>query len=91
MTDLGTMGFLYVQPYAINASGAAVGQVSNGGPGSVRAFIWQTGVLTDLNTLIPPDSGWVLTIATSINDNGQIAGAGTVAGQRHAFLLTPTP
>jgi probable HAF family extracellular repeat protein len=91
MTDLGTMGFLYVQPYAINASTSVVGQVSNGGPGSGRAFIWQNGIITDLNTLIPIASGWVLSIATSINDNGQIAGTGTIGGQTHAYLLTPTP
>jgi hypothetical protein len=26
-----------------------------------------------------------------VNDNGQIAGLGTVGGVTHAFLLTPTP
>jgi len=64
-----------------------VGQVSND-PASARAFIWQNGVVTDLNTLIS-DPGWVLTIATGINDGGQITGTGTFGGARHAFLLTP--
>ncbi len=91
MMDLGTLpGFLYVQPYAINAPGVVVGQVSNG-PGSGRAFIWQDGVLTDLNTLIPSESGWVLKIATGINSNGQITGTGSVGGRTGAFLLTPIP
>jgi len=91
MTDLGTLpGFLYVQPHAINASGVVVGQVSND-PSSGRAFIWQNGVLTDLNTLIPIESGWVLKIATGINNNGQITGTGTVGGRTRAFLLTQIP
>jgi len=91
MTDLGTLpGFLYLQPYAINASAAVVGQVSND-VRSQRAFIWQNGVVTDLNTLIPSESGWVLNIATGINDSGQITGTGTLAGARRAFLLTPIP
>ena len=89
MTDLGTLpGFLYLQPYAINASTAVVGQVSNDA-GPSHAFIWQNGVATDLNTLIPGGSGWVLDIATGINDGGQITGTGTVSRVRHAFLLTP--
>jgi probable HAF family extracellular repeat protein len=92
MTDLGPLpGFLYIQPYAINGPGVVVGQASNDPQTSGRAFVWQNGVMTDLNTLIPGDSGWVLRIATGINDGGQITGTGTVGGQTHAFLLTPTP
>jgi len=92
MTDLGPLpGFLYIQPYAINALGVVVGEASDVSPTSGRAFIWQNGVMTDLNTLIPGGSGWVLRIATGINDGGQIAGTGIVGGQMHAFLLTPNP
>src|SRR5713101_1660732 len=91
MTDLGTLpGFLYLQPYAINASATAVGQVSNDA-GPTHAFIWQNGVVTDLNALIPGGSGWVLDIATGINDGGQITGSGTLNRTRRAFLLTPGP
>lgn len=90
MTDLGALpGFAYIQPYAINAGGVVVGQASNDSPRSGRAFIWQNGTITDLNTLIPGGSGWVLSIAIGINDNGQITGTGIVGGQMHAFLLTP--
>jgi len=92
MTDLGPLpGFLYIQPYAINAVGTVVGEASNDSPTSGRAFIWQNGVMTDLNTLIPGGSGWVLRIATGINDGEQITGTGIVGGQMHAFLLTPNP
>jgi probable HAF family extracellular repeat protein len=92
MTDLGALpGFLYIQPWAINGQGVAVGQASNDPPTSGRAFIWQNGLITDLNTLIPDGSGWVLGIASGINDSGQITGTGTVGGQTHAFLLTLNP
>ncbi len=47
-----------------------------------------TGML-DLNHLIPANSGWLLQFANAINDQGQIAGYGTLNGQTEAFLLTP--
>jgi probable HAF family extracellular repeat protein len=54
-----------------------------------RAVLWNAGLITDLNTLIPADTGWELQWAEDINNAGQIVGAGTIHGQRHAFLLTP--
>ena len=56
-----------------------------------RAFLWQGGVMTDLNTWLPTNSGWVLTEARAINALGQIVGAGTNNGQTRAFLLSPVP
>ena len=53
------------------------------------AFLWQNGELIDLNDIIPPESGWHLTRANGINNNGQIAGHGKVDGKTRAFLLTP--
>lgn len=47
--------------------------------------------MKDLNTLIPADSGWVLSQAQGINKRGQIVGNGVINGQAHAFLLTPNP
>jgi hypothetical protein len=52
------------------------------------AFIYDTQ-MRDLNTLIPPGSGWFLSSATGINDAGQITGTGSFGGPTHAFLLTP--
>ena len=54
-----------------------------------RAFIYQNGTMTDLNTLIPANSGWVLEAATGINDLGQIVGYGSLNGVTTAFALTP--
>jgi probable HAF family extracellular repeat protein len=53
-------------------------------------FIWsQRNGMRDLNTLIPVNSGWVLSSASDINSWGQIVGSGMLNGQPHGFLLTP--
>jgi probable HAF family extracellular repeat protein len=85
MTDLGTFGLDPVGE-AINNHGVIVGQSSNG------AWIWSNGTFQNLNNLIPSGSGFTLTDATAINDNGQIVANGTnnSTGQTHAFLLTPS-
>jgi probable HAF family extracellular repeat protein len=45
--------------------------------------------MTDLNSLLPANSGWELTTANAINEQGQIVGSGKKDGQTKAFLLTP--
>ena len=56
-------------------------------PTLYHAFLWKNGVMIDLNDLISPDSGWVLTAATAINDNGDIVGTGVLNGEIHGFML----
>jgi len=73
----------------INSSGLIVGRALPAGGGSSFAAIWQGGSLINLNTLLPASSGWVLQIATAVNDAGQITGFGTYNGQTTAFLLNP--
>jgi len=58
---------------------------------TAHALLWQNGTMTDLQTQIPADSGWLLQQADAINDRGQIGGIGLHNGQIHAFLLTPFP
>jgi probable HAF family extracellular repeat protein len=71
--------------FAINDNGQVVGW------SGFVAFIWsQSEGMQDLNDLIASNSGWSLSIATAINDRGQITGQGAINGQSHAFLLTPT-
>ncbi|MBV9850199.1 MAG: DUF3466 family protein [Armatimonadetes bacterium] len=80
---------------AINDHGQVVG--SDGwldnefeqSPQPLSAFIWQNGVKTNLQDLLPPESGWELTSANDINNHGQIIGNGLHNGQERAFLLTP--
>jgi len=59
-----------------------------------HAFLWQHGVMTDLNTLFPASSNLFATMANKINERGQISGmamvlSGPHAGDIHAFLATP--
>ncbi len=92
MIDLGTLpGDIGSDGDGINNLGQVVGG-SWDADGNERAILWQNGVMTDLNTLIPPDSPLYLIEATgTINDRGEIAGIGlTSAGDVHAFLATPT-
>lgn len=86
MTDLGTLGGPSSTPYAINNRGQIVGQ-SEQADGAARAFLWQGGTLTDLNTLLPADSGWVLDSAQFINDAGRIVGTGTYNNQAQWYQL----
>lgn len=54
-----------------------------------HAFLYKAGRMADLNDLIDARSGWVLEIASGINDKEQIVGTGTHNGKVRAFVLTP--
>jgi probable HAF family extracellular repeat protein len=90
MHDLGTLSgdFFSTAPccHTINDEGQVVGFSIPGPLGSGRAFLYQHGVMTDLNTLIPAGSPWYLQAALSINEAGDIVGYGTINGETHAFL-----
>jgi len=93
ITDLGTVDgdSCSVAEY-INAEGQVVGGTFDCNTGAfLHAFLWERGgPMVDLNTLVPPDSGLLLTGAFSINDRREIAGQGTTsAGNNHAFSLIP--
>ncbi len=85
----------------INANGDVVGYSTTAGGAAKRAIVRKAGAtaLADLNGLILPNTGWVLSEANAINDGGQIVGIGTLTKvdtvnnlnkvEPHAFLLTP--
>jgi probable HAF family extracellular repeat protein len=84
MTDLGTLGGTWSHAYGINRWGRIVGY-STTASGERHAVAWSnTGVVKDLGT-----RDRVSSVATAINDNGQIAGIlGTwpdAAGEELAF------
>ena len=88
-------GGLFSTAEDLNASGQIVGKVDITLEGGSLALLWPSASSAprNLNTMIPPGTGWILQRATAINDAGQIVGWGMrsgVAGQR-AFLLTPVP
>jgi hypothetical protein len=66
-----------------NNGGAIVGtmdQYANGNFQAHRAVLWNTAgtdTILDLNTLIAPNSGWVLTDAYGISETGFVVGAGS--------------
>ncbi len=75
------------KPFAVNASHEVVGSATV--KGAEHAAVWQAGTITDLNTLLPKGSGWVLSRATAINDTGDITGTGTHNGKQRVFLFKP--
>lgn len=92
MQDLGTLpGDTMSEATGINNLGQIVG-VSY--PSS-HAFLWQDGVMTDLNKLIPADSSLALISTGDINDAGEITGQACVAAngectsEMPAFLAVP--
>jgi probable HAF family extracellular repeat protein len=91
MQDLGTLpGDANSSAISINDAGEVVG-VSFDASFNFRAFLRRSGVMIDLNTLIPADSPLLLIVATSINARGQITGIAVEKsnGEAHAFLATP--
>src|SRR6516162_6587597 len=64
MTDLGTLGGSRSFAFGINDQGQVVGY-SYLPDGTYHAFLWQGGVLTDLNSLLSNGAGWTLTVATA--------------------------
>ncbi len=103
MTDLGrlTTTSNFSEGYDINLAGDVVGYSTTAGDGARRAIIRKAAAtaMADLNGLVLPNTGWVLTEAYGINDIGQIVGLGTltrtntlantITVERHAFLLNP--
>jgi probable HAF family extracellular repeat protein len=93
MHDLGALpgDFLSVAPCCdtVNDRREVVGFSIPGSTGSGRAFLWQNGVMTDLNDLAPGSPLYLLA-AQAINSRGEIVGIGaTPTGELHAFLAIP--
>lgn len=74
---------------SINSDGIIVGWSGIAALTNLRATLWQDNTVFDLNTLISPDSGWILETANAINDSGQITGTGLYNGDSAIFLITP--
>ncbi len=90
MQDLGTLsGDLASNGISINDGGSVVG-VSLDVNFNPRAFLWEKGLMTDLNTLVAGDSPLYLLTGCSINSRGEITGLGlTSTGEIHTYLATP--
>jgi len=99
ITDLGSPDSPETVAYAINDQQQVIGTtwvpynaICFGVPCvqyTQHAFLYESGNMADLNTMIPLDSGWVLSWGFDINNRGQIVGYGLVDDKFRAFLLTP--
>ena len=90
-TDLKTLpGDFFSEAFAINSSGQVVG-VSFGGANGSHAFLFENGVMNDLNDLVGPGFPDILRSAQDINDAGQITGRvfETSTGKTLTFVATP--
>lgn len=97
-TDIGSPTSTETAAFAINDRGQVVGTTWPRPDEYCRqcevrphAFIYENGVMTDLNSLLPAGSGWELNWALGINNSGYITGYGMINGQYHAFLLQIAP
>ena len=78
--------------WGINKHGVVVGQSFGGADDPTgRAFLYEDGQITDLNTLIQPNSSLQLELANDINDEGEIVGFALDTGTKAtvAFLAVP--
>jgi probable HAF family extracellular repeat protein len=83
-------GHVHSEAYGINDSGQVVGVSCDADFIDCRAFIWQNGVMTDLNALKPASYAARLEQAKDINQAGEITGRSIDStGVRRAFLATP--
>jgi len=78
-------------PRAMNNCEAIVGSYGPFGDAD-RAFVWSEALgFRDLNDAIGEQKGWVLQMATGINEAGEIVGWGEKNHEDAGFLLVPKP
>jgi probable HAF family extracellular repeat protein len=94
ITNLGALpGDVSSVTQDMNARGQVVGSSCDANF-NCRAFLWDHGVMLDLNSLIPRHSPLYLTVAEGINDRGEIAGSAVLnsnPNEQRAFLAVPAP
>jgi probable HAF family extracellular repeat protein len=92
MTDIGTLNGGTTKAQGINDSGQVVGFSASANVYGQSAFIYQDGVMTDLNTLIDPASGMQIIDAYAVSNTGYIVASAYMVGnpsQGAAVLLAP--
>jgi probable HAF family extracellular repeat protein len=92
MRDLGTLrGDVLSQALGINERRQVVGLSCTAGFASCRAFLWQDGIMIDLNRLVAAGYRDHLFFANDINDRGRITGQAVAsdASESLAFVAIP--
>lgn len=94
LQDLGVLypGDVHSQALGINDRGQIVGLSCTAHFASCHGFLWQNGVMIDLNTLVPGYNG-IIVDAQDINDLGQITGQSldSASGNLVSFWAIPVP
>jgi probable HAF family extracellular repeat protein len=93
--DLGVLpGDSTSQGLGINNHGQVVGLSCGAGSGGCHAFLWQDGVMVDLDKIAPGHAS-VITDAQDINDLGQITGQACATAESdppcYTFRADPVP
>lgn len=91
ISNLGTLpGHVFSQANAVNERGQVVG-ISCPEDFDCRAFLWENGVMRNLNDLIAPGFGGVLISAQDVNDQGEVTGRAfdPTTGQLRAYVAVP--
>jgi probable HAF family extracellular repeat protein len=90
MKDLGVLsGTITSDAVSINNLGQIVGNSSGGLPYAYLPFLLSNGLMTNLNDLIVPNSGWNVIQANKINNRGQILALGESSQGLENLVLTP--
>src|SRR5436309_1620444 len=92
MQPLGFLpGDVHSEAYGINENRQVVG-LSCDADGNCRAFVWQNGVMQDLNDLKQPNFSASLETAKDINNNGEITGRALDpnTGVRTTYVAVPS-
>jgi probable HAF family extracellular repeat protein len=87
-TLLDTLGGKSSAAYGVNNAGAVVGNIYYSS-GQSQPFLYEAGVMTNLNNLLQSGSQWQLQDAVAINERGQIAGNGLYGSARMGYILSP--
>ncbi len=86
VTNLGTLGGSDSYGFGVNNSSLVVGSGLNSEQ-KMNAFLWNNGVLSNLNEMLPAHSGWELQEARGINNSSAIVGWGRFEGVEQAFVF----
>jgi probable HAF family extracellular repeat protein len=74
---------------ALSPAGQIVGWIHDPSEKVAHVALWEGGRVDEVDTLIPPDSGWTDLYLNGVNSAGQIAGRGVRNGKERAILITP--
>lgn len=79
----------YSVAYGINDAGLIVGagRAATAPQSATEALLWDNGQVIALNSLLPANSGWFLSTAERIDNQGDIFGHGTYDGQSVSYEL----